>query len=163
VIVIPNNPTVSHLCIHSRLGGTKEKMPFVCIRCLMGCETAGLQICRNKNLHNFFNKMIQICGSDFLENLRKSKSPSLHEPTATIIFWVAWFRRPVSMSFLTYRKIREVHKILEEWFFNISETGVSTVRLTWRQGKKQVSAVTPVLREGKVQLFGREHEHILMF
>jgi hypothetical protein len=50
------------------------------------------------------------------------------------------------MSFLTYRKIREVCKILEEWFFNISETGVSTFRHTRRQGEKQVSAVTYVLR-----------------
>jgi hypothetical protein len=41
-------------------------------------------------------------------------------------------------------------QILEEWFFfNISDTGVSTVRHTKRQGKKQVSAVTSVLREGK--------------
>jgi len=54
------------------------------------------------------------------------------------------------MSFLMHRKIREVCKILEEWFFNISETGVSTVRHTRREDKKQVSAVTFVLREGKM-------------
>jgi len=54
------------------------------------------------------------------------------------------------MSFLMHRKIREVRKILEEWFFNISEPGVSTVRHTRRQGKKQVGAVTFVLREGKM-------------
>jgi hypothetical protein len=54
------------------------------------------------------------------------------------------------MSFLTYRKIREVRKILEELFFNIIATRVSTVRHTRRQGKKQVSGVTSVLREGKL-------------
>ena len=58
------------------------------------------------------------------------------------------------MSFLMYIKIREVRKILEEWFFNISETGVSAVRHTRRQGKKQVSAVTSVLREGRCNCLG---------
>jgi hypothetical protein len=48
-----------------------------------------------------------------------------------------------------YGKIREVRRILEEWFFNISDTGGATVRHTRRQGKKQVSAVTSVLREEK--------------
>jgi len=42
-----------------------------------------------KNLHNFFNIMIHICGPDCLENLGKSKIFSLHDPTATIIFRVA--------------------------------------------------------------------------
>lgn len=98
---------------------------------------------------NFSNKMIKVCGPDCLENLRKSKSLSLHDPTATSIFCVARFRWPLAMPYLTYRKIREVCKILEEWFFTISETGVSTVRHTRRQGKNQVSEVTSVLREGK--------------
>lgn len=54
------------------------------------------------------------------------------------------------MSFLTYRKIREVRKILEELFSNIIATGVSTVRHTRRQGKKQVSGITSALTEGKM-------------
>jgi hypothetical protein len=38
------------------------------------------------------------------------------------------------MSFFKYSKIREVRKSLEEcFFFNISDSGVSTVRHTSRQ------------------------------
>jgi hypothetical protein len=48
------------------------------------------------------------------------------------------------------RKIREVRKILEELFSNIIATGVSTVRHTRRQGKKQVSGITSALTEGKM-------------
>jgi len=41
------------------------------------------------------------------------------------------------------------------FFFNMSETGVLTVRHTRRQGKKQVSAVTSVLRGKDVTVWER--------
>jgi hypothetical protein len=59
----------------------------------MGCEVEytklAFKFAETRICVIFFNKMVQICGPDCLENLRKFKSLSLHDPTATIIFCVA--------------------------------------------------------------------------